>query len=128
MSDTLDVLLSALADDDRRRVLGYFCDTSEDVASVDELAAHLADESRAASPAEAGAIRPDERARLASRLHHSVLPKLAAEGAVEYDPRSETVRYRGGPVLERLLERAADVGDEGAKRVASEESGGDRRE
>ncbi|MFC4548956.1 MULTISPECIES: DUF7344 domain-containing protein [Halorussus] len=128
MSDTLDELLSALADDDRRRVLGYFYDTSEDVATVDELAAYLADGSRSAAPAEPDPIRSAGRGRFASRLHHSVLPKLADEGAVEYDPRSETVRYRGGPVLERLLERAADVGDEGTERVASDGAGGERRE
>jgi len=37
-------------------------------------------------------------------LRHSHLPKLEDAGLVEYDSRSETVRYWSQPSLEELLE------------------------
>ena len=83
-----DELLTLLADADRRRVIGYFLESTDDVASVEDLAVAM--------------DGPSDRHRL--RLHHAVLPRLAEAGVVEYDGRSETVRYHGSEDLERLAE------------------------
>lgn len=45
--------------------------------------------------------------RICLRLHHQHLLKLADHNVLEYDARSETVRYRGGTRLEAILALAA---------------------
>ena len=79
-----DDLLSTLANRHCRFVPGYFMEASEDVASVEELSTAFARESSRSDGTE-----------VAKRFHHVALPKLAAEGVVDYDARSKTVRYRG---------------------------------
>ncbi len=93
----LDDLFEVLADSHRRRVLAYLADTDDDVAAFSELIEHVADDS-------AGESTDNER--LAVSLHHTHLPKLADAGVVEYDPRSEVVRYRGGDVVTDWVELA----------------------
>lgn len=89
----LDALFTALADEHRRQVLRYFRAREDEIASVDDIVAFAHDsESRL------------DRRRLELLFHHATLPKLADLGFVEYDPRSGTVRYRGTPVLERVLD------------------------
>ena len=94
----LDALFEVLADGHRRRLLGYFEDTDDDVAAFSDLVEHVADESVGVSN--------DDHERVAVNLHHSHLPKLEDANLVEYDPRSETVRYRGGPVVSSWVEMA----------------------
>lgn len=91
-TETMNRLVSVLSDEDNRRVLNYFRESSEDVASLDELAESVANQQPGSDP------RSPER--IAVRLHHVGLPKLGEAGLVEYDPRSETVRCWNHPVLE----------------------------
>lgn len=90
--ESVDDLLRILANEHCRATLWYFRDASDDVTSVRELAAE---------------IRKRDHGRteqIASKLHHSVLPRLADIGVVEYDPQSNTVRYNGHSELEALLD------------------------
>ena len=93
MSERLDTLFAVLADEHRRRVVRYFQSAEDDVASVDDLIDYTAKEEKSGLT----------RDQLIQTFHHVTLPKLADQGVVEYDNRSQTVRYRGPPVLERML-------------------------
>lgn len=88
----------ALGSKHRRQVLAYLVTAEKDVTTVGELVAQLFEDDDADA----------DRQRLTIRLHHVALPKLAALGFIEYDERSETVRYRESPVLERELRLSAD--------------------
>ncbi|UPV73038.1 hypothetical protein M0R89_10800 [Halorussus limi] len=94
----LDDLFEVLADGQRRQLLAYLDSTDDDVAAFSELVDHVAEES--------GAVSNDDDERVAVNLHHNHLPKLEDANVVEYDPRSETVRYRGGPVVSDWVEMA----------------------
>ena len=94
----LDELFEVLANGHRRRLLGYFDDTDDDVGAFSDLVEHVADES--------DAVSNDDRERVAVNLHHNHVPKLEDANLVEYDPRSETVRYRGGSVVSDWIELA----------------------
>jgi hypothetical protein len=98
--ETVDRILSVLAHRHNRGVLNYFCESSASVVSLDELADYVA-------TGEPGSgVESSEE--VAVYLHHAGLPKMADVGILEYDPRSNTVRNRGHPLLEscELLEVA----------------------
>ena len=76
-----DTLLSALANQQCRLVLSYFRDASEEHASLEDVATVLARRDHA------------DETQVAIRLHHVALPKLDDVGLVDYDARTETVRY-----------------------------------
>jgi len=82
----LDSLFETLADEQRRRLLAHLVETDDGVAGLPELADRIAD-------------GDDERERAIIQLHHTHLPKLEDEGIVEYDARSEAVRYRGSEAV-----------------------------
>ena len=65
-------------------VLAYFEQRSTETATIDDLGAFVTDRDPAS---------PDE-SRVRIRLHHSVLPKLADSGLLDYDARSNVVRCR----------------------------------
>lgn len=87
--------LSVLADEEQYAILRYFRDVSEPVVAVDDLADEISARDHATDVT-------------AIRLHHVILPRLDDAGVVEYDPRSNTARYRGDRELERLLDTLAD--------------------
>ncbi|MCU4742926.1 hypothetical protein OB955_18660 [Halobacteria archaeon AArc-m2/3/4] len=93
----LDDFFEAMADRHRRHVLYYFREHDEDVASTADLVSFLL---------EHDSDRP-ERETVATRLHHVTLPKLADCGLLEYDPRSETVRYRDDHRFEDCIDHSA---------------------
>ena len=93
----LDELFEVLADGHRRRVLAYLADTDDGVAAFSELIEHVAGDSTGEST---------DKERVAVSLHHSHLPKLADASLVEYDPRSQIVRYRGCPAVSDWVELA----------------------
>lgn len=97
---SVDFLLSVLADEQRREVLRYFQQAEDSVASLDALTDHLVD---------TGAVDDRPREHVHVRLHHAHLPKLAETPAIEYEPRSRTVRYHAHPGLETLLEAVQAV-------------------
>lgn len=90
-SDELDELLTILADQYRRDVLSYFRDTSTVDASVDDLVSEVREQGHGTEE------------QVAIRLSHVTLPRLAEAGVIEYDTRSETVKYHGHPELEALF-------------------------
>jgi len=98
--ETVDRILSILAQNPNRGVLNYFRDSSESLASLDELADYVA-----TNETSSGLESPDQ---VAVYLHHAGLPKIADEGILEYDPQTKTVRSRDHPLLEssELLEVA----------------------
>ncbi|RBI62473.1 hypothetical protein DMJ13_11485 [halophilic archaeon] len=98
---SFDELLQIVADRHRRSVLYCLQDANEDVASFDELREHLL----------ARDLDIDDSERATIALHHRILPRLEDAGLVEYDARSDTVRYREDDLAERLLDRLADVED-----------------
>lgn len=92
---SLEDILRSLADDHRRYVIEYLSETDGEVASLNELVDYVATHC-------SDAFGPEE---VAIRLHHVCLPKLDDAGLLEYDSRSETVRYRPEPLVEDLLDR-----------------------
>lgn len=92
-SNSLDTLFLALADEQRRQVLQYFQTTADDITSVEELITYTLEEGSDGTSHE----------QLELTFHHITLPKLADLGVIEYDARSQTVRYCGSPVLEQVL-------------------------
>ena len=86
--EQIDEFLSTLANQHCRFVLSYFRDSSEEVASVDDLATAV---SRRDSV---------DKKHVAIQFHHSALPKLEDAGIIDYDARTNTARYRGHSELE----------------------------
>ena len=93
----LDEILSCLSDSDRRAVLYHLHDG--EVTDVESLAAHLVAKERDLPPED---VPEDDRERMAATLIHKHLPKLAEANIVEFDHRSQTVRYSNPP---RLMDR-----------------------
>lgn len=94
---SVETALDLVADDERRRVLAGLLDHPDDVVSVQELA----DQMPVLSPGGAVATETD---RSRAKLKHQILPRLDDANVVEYDWRSETVRYHPNDRLERLFE------------------------
>lgn len=88
----VDCLLDVLADEQRRRVLRYFQEVEDPVATVDTLVDHLVDSGHPS----------DTRAQTATQLHHGTLPKLADAGIIEYDARTHTIRYHASPKWDQV--------------------------
>ncbi|WP_227355773.1 DUF7344 domain-containing protein [Haladaptatus salinisoli] len=92
---SLDAIFDLLSNEHRRHVLYYFHGESQPIATVDELVTHFCTQFD---------VRTAEDAdRLRTQLLHGHLPKLENHGIIEYDDRSETVRYRREGVLERVV-------------------------
>lgn len=98
-SASLDTLFEVLADEKRRLALQYLHTETNNVVSTEELADHLLESAPQAE-------NPD---RVRSALHHKDLPKMADTALIDYDPRSETVRYYEDPVVDDLLEYISDL-------------------
>ncbi len=95
-------LFGALALRSCRFVLYQFLGASESSASVDELVDGV----------RALAVQADERSlvgdeRLETLLRERSIPRLRRLGVVEYDPRSDVVRYHRRPFVEEYVEHAA---------------------
>jgi DNA-binding transcriptional ArsR family regulator len=92
---SLDAIFDLLSNEHRRYILYYFHEQPQAVATVDELVTYLLTQfdARAAEDAD----------RLRIQLLYSHLPKLEGHGILEYDERSETVRYRDEREIERVV-------------------------
>lgn len=101
-TDRLDDELKALASPERREVLDHFIATDTVVADVEVLSCKVA-----RLRADGGSGRPSTEAAR-TELHHVHLPKLTDCGLVEYDTRSETVRYQPDESVEALVEFLAE--------------------
>lgn len=99
-AERVDSLFHVLADECRRHVIRYFVTEEADVADVEDLVAYVRDHHR----------KDLTHEELQHRFHHFTLPKLAEHDVIEFDARSETVRYRGSPILAELLECVEENG------------------
>lgn len=90
-------LLELLTAQHCRPVLRYLRESTDGVAPVSEIA---------------NEINGRDPERVAIRLHHSTLPRLKDAGVIDYDTRTDIVRYQGHSDLERLLDAIRACGDE----------------
>lgn len=93
--ERIDDLHNLLANRHSRATLLYFRESSSEVASVSEIAEEISDQGG------------EEHARI--QLHHYALPRLDAADVVDYDPRSNTARYRGHSDLDVLKQNIAKL-------------------
>jgi hypothetical protein len=98
---SLDATLELLANHDRRAIISYLRDASRRTATVDELAKHLVERCAAQTGERPG------RSHVRSTLHHIHVPKLVDAGVVDYDARTQEVRYWGSERLEAWHDRIA---------------------
>ncbi|ADB63538.1 hypothetical protein Htur_4766 (plasmid) [Haloterrigena turkmenica DSM 5511] len=102
----LEGVLRALLNQRRRYTL-YFLQENE-VSDLDELTKHVAAMEQGADPV-AESVQIDQ---VRTSLVHSDLPKLAENGLVEFDRRSEAVRYSRPPeLLDKMLRLCANFDD-----------------
>ncbi|WP_076432324.1 DUF7344 domain-containing protein [Haladaptatus litoreus] len=85
----------------RRAIIRYFNQKTTDYTSLDDLVEYIV-----SSDSKRGATSVGHSKRITIGLLHNHLPRLADAGVLEYDQRSETVRYWGDSRLETPLETA----------------------
>lgn len=88
--EELDKLLTVLADSRCRSIILYFRNTSAEAATVADLTSEV----------ETHATEKE----IAIQLHHSALPRLDEAGIIEYNTRSNTVRYLDHGIPQTLIE------------------------
>ncbi|QSW98896.1 DUF7344 domain-containing protein [Haloterrigena alkaliphila] len=115
-ADETGSTVDLLADPRRRSILRYLEDCEEAV-SLSDLADHMTLEEqdhRRGAIAECGDALLGTRRRVRIALRHVHVPKLAADGAVDFNPDENTVSLRGAgaDLLARAcaLETAVDAG------------------
>lgn len=86
---------------ERRCIIQFLRESETGDVSVSDVVSHL----RKQVPTS------DEHDKIEVDLHHVHLPKLATIDALEFDSRSETVRYRGDELVEALLESTPETHD-----------------
>ncbi|WP_227773456.1 DUF7344 domain-containing protein [Haladaptatus pallidirubidus] len=101
---TPSIASNVLANATCRTAIQYFSATETDVTDLDELVDYVHEE--------VATITAPEQARI--ELVHIHLPKLADYDVIEYDERSEVIRYRSYPQLEAILDLTtqSEGGDE----------------
>lgn len=93
VTPSLETVLRLLADGERQAVCLAMVDDDREVLTVEDIVDLVRSYGVDA-----------DRDRLRVDLHHRHLPKLAAAGIVDYDARSNTVRYWGQPTVEKWAE------------------------
>lgn len=94
-SETVDELFALLAHEKYRHVIQYFQQTSDSVTTLDRLVSYSVQQTD-------DNINREKRA---IALHHVALPRLAETSVLDYDTRQNTIRYRGWPAAERLVQQ-----------------------
>ena len=102
---SLDATLEILAHHDRRAIIDYLRDTDDQTATISELANHLASQKAKQSHERPG------NDHIRTTLHHIHMPKLVDAGIVDYDARSQEIRYWGSERLETWHDRIQDRDD-----------------
>ncbi|WP_449271946.1 DUF7344 domain-containing protein [Haloterrigena gelatinilytica] len=88
-AERCDRLLQLLCHHHRRQTLRFLERQPNNTATIDELLAHL--------------DSLQDGASVSGELHHVHLPKLDESTLIEWDSRSETIRYYPNPLCEELL-------------------------
>lgn len=101
----IDSVFDALADWRRREICLFFSDGDVNTATVDELALLL----EACEPAGVEVDRERTHEDIVTDLAERHLPRLDAAGVIDFDERSQTVRYWGQPTVEKWLEHVTAV-------------------
>lgn len=92
-------VVGLLRHEQRRAIITYFDQETTDRASFDDLVEYIV-----SSDSKKGTTSAEHHKRVTIGLLHNHLPRLADAGVLEYDQRSETIRYWGDSRLETLLE------------------------
>ncbi|WP_115863914.1 DUF7344 domain-containing protein [Halorussus litoreus] len=105
VSDEVDALFDALADEHRRLVLYYLRDRES--ADLDELATVVSGWLQARAP-DHDMVTPDDREGVRTALHHVQLPRLADTSFVSYDREAQVATLTGttdllAPILDQSL-------------------------
>jgi hypothetical protein len=106
VSLSLDTVLSLLADHRRRDLLQHLREQPDRPASVEECVEFLVEQE-----AERIGDRPDPE-RVETALHHVHVPKMVDTGILDYDHRSQVLRYWSNDRLEAWLDRIRAVESE----------------
>lgn len=93
-----DKSLGLMSNPETRRAAYVLTDMEDDSISYQDLAESLQEKG----------IRKD-REDINRMLHHQTIPKMEGLGVLEYDRRSETVRYRGDESFEELVNYVRDM-------------------
>jgi len=102
---SLDLVFELLSNSRRRYALYHLTDQSDGVATLETLAENVvAFEQRTGTIN--GEHTADRQASVRLALTHTHLPKLEDAGILEYDRRSEMIRYWRQPSVEEWLEHA----------------------
>ena len=91
-SARLDQTFEALSDEQRRRLLHYLSESSDGTATVEELTELLG----------------GDPLQTELRLRHVHIPYLRDTTIIDYDDRTETIRYHGNPLVERVLDNCLE--------------------
>lgn len=91
----VDMMFEVLANQTRRGICQYFLTNDTPSAEIDDLASYLTGHDLIDVDADCEQIT--------TGLIHVHLPKMADAALLDYDDRTQTVRYRGHPSLEQVL-------------------------
>lgn len=100
---SLDALLEILSNEERRYLVEYLIESSDEIHSYEDTLNYIARQV---------AIRRGEQPNtedIEVALHHHHLPKLANAGVIEYDMRTETIQYQTTDRLEEAYDRVRDL-------------------
>ncbi|WP_436344898.1 DUF7344 domain-containing protein [Natronorubrum sp. FCH18a] len=97
---SVTVVLEVIAHRQRREILRFLMDSSDTTTTIDTLAAHL----RSRAVEQTGNHLGRSQIQIKTSLYHTHLPKLEEAGIIEYDRRSQELRYWNYPILEDILE------------------------
>ncbi|MFU8866690.1 hypothetical protein [Natronococcus sp.] len=89
--------LEIVANSERRSVLTRLRDSENNVVTLNKLVDHITSENPPPEPAGVGRSE-----QIVLKLEHTHLPKLADIGLIEYDDRTDTVRYHPDERVEKL--------------------------
>lgn len=101
---SLDTVFDILSNRRRRFALYHLHDQRDAVATVTEIARTVAQRERTYCAGDDPGVDS-----IVTELVHVHFPALEGAGIVEFDQRSETVRYHRQPSLEEWLEHAFHV-------------------
>lgn len=99
---TVDQVLETISNERRRYILKYFHQTDNDTAALDTLIDYVTTQEFDSTPSDR------EREELSTSIYHVHLPYLQDVGLIEYDERSDRVRFYHHPVVDEWLTAIAN--------------------